>query len=48
MTPASKIIITPDGTIDLSSLLGDLPSEFHIEVDGEYITLTKTWYLKGT
>ena len=48
MTPASKIIITPDGRIDLSSLLGGLPSEFHVEVDGEYITLTKTWYLKGT
>jgi len=47
MTPASKIIITPDGKIDLSSLLGDLPSEFHVEVDGEYITLTKIWYLRG-
>jgi len=48
MTPASRIRITPDERIDLSSLLGGLPSEFHVEVDGEYITLTKTWYLKGT
>ena len=47
MTPASRIRITPDGKIDLSSLLDDLPSEFYVKVDDEYITLIKTWYLKG-
>ena len=44
----SRIRITPDGRIDLASLLGDLPRELKAEVDGEYIRLTKTWYLKRT
>ena len=45
---ANRIRITPDGKIDLSSLLGDMPSELHVKVDNEYIMLTKTWRLKGT
>ena len=33
--------------IDLLSLLGHLPRKLKTEVDGDYITLTKIWYLKG-
>mgnify|MGYP000038162205 CR=1 FL=1 len=47
MTSASRIRITPNGKIDLSSLLGNLPSEFYVKVDDEYVTLIKTRYLKG-
>ena len=45
---ANKIRITPDGKIDLSTLLGDLPNEFHVKVDDECITLNKKWNLKRT
>ena len=43
----SRIRITPDGKIDLSTLLSDLPTEFNIKVADGYITLTKTWYFRG-
>ena len=42
----SRIRITPEGKIDLASLLGDLPSELHAKVDNEYITLARIWYLR--
>jgi len=48
MTPASRIRITPDGKIDLSTLLSDLPSEFDVTVNDKSIVLKKTWYLRGT
>jgi len=45
---ANKIRITPDGKIDLLTLLSDLPSEFHIKLDDKCITLNKKWRLKRT
>ena len=45
---ANRIRITPDGKIDLSSLLDDLPSEFDVTVNGKSIVLKKMWYLRGT
>jgi len=44
---ANRIRIMPNGRIDLASLISDLPSELHVKLDDEYITLTKTWHLKG-
>ena len=45
---ANKIRITSDRKIDLSTLLSDLPSEFHIKLDDKCITLNKKWRLKRT
>lgn len=47
-TNRNRIKIMHNGTIDLSSLLDDLPSEIHTKVSDECILLTKTWYLNGT
>jgi len=46
--PSPTRITTPDERIDLSSLLGQLPSELNIEVGGEDITLSRMWCLRGT
>jgi len=45
---ANRIRITPDGKIDLSTLLSDLADEFDAIVNGKYIVLKRTWYLRGT